>query len=78
MDTSAIVKNEANSADPTEGLALLQRPVMQFLLQQHDLESLQLAMKQALRYLFALKKPTRNKRKHFLEKQCVECTQCKL
>jgi E3 ubiquitin-protein ligase MYCBP2 len=49
MDTSAIVKNEAHSSDHADGLALLQRPVMQFLLQQHDLESLQLTMKQALR-----------------------------
>ncbi|EFA00365.2 E3 ubiquitin-protein ligase MYCBP2-like Protein [Tribolium castaneum] len=47
IDTSAIVKTE--TCDHTEGLVLLQRPVMQFLLQQHDLESLQLAMKQALR-----------------------------
>lgn len=56
MDTSAIVKNESNPIDHTDGLILLQRPVMQFLLQQHDLESLQLAMKQALRYLTNLKK----------------------
>ncbi|KAH0817635.1 hypothetical protein GEV33_005156 [Tenebrio molitor] len=45
----ANVKNEAHSSDHADGLALLQRPVMQFLLQQHDLESLQLTMKQALR-----------------------------
>lgn len=32
-----------------EDLFLLKRPVMQFVLQQHDLESLQVAMKQALR-----------------------------
>lgn len=52
MDTSAIVKNEeASTSDHNEGLVLLQRPVMQFLLQQHDLESLQLAMKQALRFV---------------------------
>ena len=68
MDTSAIVKNEANSADPTEGLALLQRPVMQFLLQQHDLESLQLAMKQALRYLFAFKKTNPKQTETFFRK----------
>lgn len=52
MDTSAIVKSEETvTSDHTEGLVLLQRPVMQFLLQQHDLEALQLAMKQALRFL---------------------------
>lgn len=56
MDTSAIVKNEeAGSSDHAEGLVLLQRPVMQFLLQQHDLESLQVAMKQALRFIDSYK-----------------------
>ncbi|KAG5884570.1 hypothetical protein JTB14_006595 [Gonioctena quinquepunctata] len=47
--SSVIVRTDSNNDDNNEGLALLQRPVMQFLLQQHDLESLQLSMKQALR-----------------------------
>ncbi|XP_074033015.1 MYC binding protein highwire isoform X2 [Leptinotarsa decemlineata] len=41
--------HDTSNDDNNEGLALLQRPVLQFLLQQHDLESLQLSMKQALR-----------------------------
>ncbi|XP_056648043.1 E3 ubiquitin-protein ligase MYCBP2 isoform X1 [Diorhabda sublineata] len=46
---SAIVRNDTNNDVNNEGLALLERPVLQFLLQQHDLESLHLSMKQALR-----------------------------
>lgn len=34
-----------------DSISLLQRPVMKFLLQHHDLEMLQVAMKQALRYV---------------------------
>ncbi|KRT81356.1 hypothetical protein AMK59_5684, partial [Oryctes borbonicus] len=53
MDTSAIVSNnQSNNSLCSEGaddFSLMQRPTMRFLLQQHDLESLQLAMKQALR-----------------------------
>lgn len=54
MDGSSIVtnnqSNEAlNSQKEIDKLSLLQRPVMMFVFQQHDLESLQLAMKQALR-----------------------------
>lgn len=54
MDSSAIVSNnQSDNSLCSEGQAddysLMQRPTMRFLLQQHDLESLQLAMKQALR-----------------------------
>ncbi|KAI4471285.1 e3 ubiquitin-protein ligase mycbp2 [Holotrichia oblita] len=54
MDSSAIVSNnQSDNSICSEGQAddfsLMQRPTMRFLLQQHDLESLQLAMKQALR-----------------------------
>ncbi|KAF5304151.1 hypothetical protein FQA39_LY01936 [Lamprigera yunnana] len=54
MDSSSIVSNEqSNDSLNLQGrqdkLSLLQRPVMLFILQQHDLDSLQLAMKQALR-----------------------------
>lgn len=54
MDSSSIVSNQSNdslsSQNRPDKLSLLQRPVMLFILQQHDLESLQLAMRQALRY----------------------------
>ncbi|KAB0796834.1 hypothetical protein PPYR_10895 [Photinus pyralis] len=50
IDSSSIVANaQLNSQSRQEKLSLLQRPVMLFILQQHDLDSLQLAMKQALR-----------------------------
>lgn len=45
IDNSAIV----NPVEQHDGLSLLQRPVMNFVLQHHDLDALQLAMKQALR-----------------------------
>ncbi|XP_044762914.1 E3 ubiquitin-protein ligase MYCBP2 [Coccinella septempunctata] len=47
--SSNVVKDEMNGSDGEGGLILLQRPVMQFLLQQHDLQSLKLSMRQALR-----------------------------
>nr|CAD7199865.1 unnamed protein product [Timema douglasi] len=46
MDQSAIV---SSSCQPDQGKELLNRPVLNFLFQQHNLESLQLAMRQALR-----------------------------
>ncbi|KAK4876736.1 hypothetical protein RN001_009242 [Aquatica leii] len=54
MDGSSIVtNNKSNDAlnlqSRQDKLLLLQRPVMLFILQQHDLDSLQLAMRQALR-----------------------------
>lgn len=50
-DSSSAVMSQTSNNDEKdiEDIFLLQRPVMQFLLQQHDLESLQVAMKQALR-----------------------------
>lgn len=42
-------QNIANAQNHSEDMMLLNRPVMKFLLQHHDLDSLQLAMKQALR-----------------------------
>lgn len=47
MDNSAIVSQSQEMHH--DGFTLLQRPVMAFVLQQHDLDALQLAMKQALR-----------------------------
>ncbi|ERL91717.1 hypothetical protein D910_09044 [Dendroctonus ponderosae] len=44
---SSIVKNDP--AEDRESLHLLQRPVLQFVVQQHDLDSLRNCMKQALR-----------------------------
>lgn len=46
IDNSAIV---SQSMEHHDGISLLQRPVMTFILQHHDLDALQLAMKQALR-----------------------------
>lgn len=50
-DITSVVVNPPSNNDEKEmeDILLLQRPVMQFLLQQHDLESLQIAMKQAVR-----------------------------
>jgi hypothetical protein len=45
MDQSAIVSEQLKGCM----LDILNRPVMSFLLQQHNLEALQLAMRQALR-----------------------------
>nr|CAH7734771.1 unnamed protein product [Callosobruchus chinensis] len=47
--SSVVLKSDFPNMDHNEGLALLNRPVMQFIMQQHDLDALQLAMKQALR-----------------------------
>lgn len=47
MDNSAIVSQADHQHN--DSTSLLQRPVMAFVLQQHDLDALQLAMKQALR-----------------------------
>ncbi|KAL3283868.1 hypothetical protein HHI36_018037 [Cryptolaemus montrouzieri] len=47
--SSTVVKKDINNSDGESALILMQRPVMQFLLQQHDLESLKLSMRQALR-----------------------------
>lgn len=44
----------SNDEKDIEDIFLLQRPVMQFLLQHHDLESLQVVMKQALRYILSI------------------------
>lgn len=46
VDNSAIVQPIEQHQDT---MSLLQRPVMTFVLQHHDLDALQLAMKQALR-----------------------------
>lgn len=44
--------NDVGDDDPRGIISLLQRPVMQFILQQHDLKSLKFAMRQALRWVF--------------------------
>ncbi|KAK9891458.1 hypothetical protein WA026_014691 [Henosepilachna vigintioctopunctata] len=50
IDTSStVVKKDTSNPDGESVLTLLRRPVMQFILQQHDLESLKLSMRQALR-----------------------------
>lgn len=49
MDTSSVVTQNA-TAIAAEESTFLQRPVMQFVMQHHDLESLLVAMKQAVRY----------------------------
>ncbi|XP_063987126.1 E3 ubiquitin-protein ligase MYCBP2 isoform X2 [Diachasmimorpha longicaudata] len=48
MDQSAIVSSQ-NEIPTTDKLEILMRPVMLFVLQQHNLQHVQLAMKQALR-----------------------------
>ncbi|XP_015122961.1 E3 ubiquitin-protein ligase MYCBP2 isoform X2 [Diachasma alloeum] len=48
MDQSAIVSSQ-NEVPTTDRLEILMRPVMLFVLQQHNLQHVQLAMKQALR-----------------------------
>lgn len=47
IDNSAIVSQAMDQHQ--DSISLLQRPVMNFVLQNHDLDALQLAMKQALR-----------------------------
>lgn len=50
MDGSSVVlQKQTTETEHVENLAFLQRPVMLFVMQNHDLESLQLAMKQAVR-----------------------------
>lgn len=49
-EISSVVRNDS-LAEQRESLNLLQRPVLQFVMQQHDLESLKICMKQALRYV---------------------------
>lgn len=50
MDSSSVISSQQNTETPhTDIIMFLQRPVMQFVMQSHDLESLQLAMKQAVR-----------------------------
>ncbi|KAJ8937059.1 hypothetical protein NQ314_012053, partial [Rhamnusium bicolor] len=46
--SSVVVRNNISSEN-NDDLKLLQRPVLLFILQQHDLDSLQISMKQALR-----------------------------
>lgn len=48
MDSSSIVTQNVEN-EHAETSAFLQKPVMQFVMQNHDLESLQLAMRQAVR-----------------------------
>ncbi|XP_015429888.1 PREDICTED: E3 ubiquitin-protein ligase MYCBP2-like [Dufourea novaeangliae] len=49
MDQSAIVSTSQTEATNNDRIEILMRPVMLFVLQQHNLQHLQLAMKQALR-----------------------------
>lgn len=49
MDQSAIVSSSQTEAANNDRIEILMRPVMLFVLQQHNLQHLQLAMKQALR-----------------------------
>ncbi|XP_076287336.1 MYC binding protein highwire isoform X6 [Lasioglossum baleicum] len=49
MDQSAIVSTSQTEAANNDRIEILMRPVMLFVLQQHNLQHLQLAMKQALR-----------------------------
>lgn len=47
-ELSCTLSTDENNA-PRPGCELMERPVMEFVLQQHNLDSLQLAMKQAIR-----------------------------
>lgn len=49
MDQSAIVSTSQIEVPTNDRVEILMRPVMMFVLQQHNLQHLQLAMKQALR-----------------------------
>lgn len=49
MDQSAIVSTSQTEVASNDRIEILMRPVMLFVLQQHNLQHLQLAMKQALR-----------------------------
>ncbi|XP_076385847.1 MYC binding protein highwire isoform X12 [Megachile rotundata] len=49
MNQSAIVSTNQSEVTNTDKIEILMRPVMLFVLQQHNLQHLQLAMKQALR-----------------------------
>ncbi|KAG7189537.1 hypothetical protein KM043_017228 [Ampulex compressa] len=49
MDQSAIVSTSQNEIASSDRIEILTRPVMLFVLQQHNLQHLQFAMKQALR-----------------------------
>lgn len=49
MDQSAIVSTSQTEVANNDRIEILMRPVMLFVLQQHNLQHLQLAMKQALR-----------------------------
>lgn len=49
MDQSAIVSSSQTEVANNDRIEILMRPVMLFVLQQHNLQHLQLAMKQALR-----------------------------
>lgn len=49
MDQSAIVSTSQTEVTNNDRIEILMRPVMLFVLQQHNLQHLQLAMKQALR-----------------------------
>ncbi|XP_066580931.1 E3 ubiquitin-protein ligase MYCBP2 [Prorops nasuta] len=49
MDQSAIVSANQTEISNNDGIEILMRPVMLFVLQQHNLQHLQLAMKQAMR-----------------------------
>lgn len=49
MNQSAIVSANQAEVTTTDKIEILMRPVMLFVLQQHNLQHLQLAMKQALR-----------------------------
>lgn len=49
MDQSAIVSTSQTEIANNDRIEILMRPVMLFVLQQHNLQHLQMAMKQALR-----------------------------
>lgn len=49
MNQSAIVSTSQDEVTNNDRIEILMRPVMLFVLQQHNLQHLQLAMKQALR-----------------------------
>lgn len=51
IDSTSVVPQQQNPEIEHTESTFFQRPVMQFVMQSHDLESLQLAMKQAVRYV---------------------------
>lgn len=51
-DSTVIETNDISDDENHGELSLLKRPVMQFILQHHDLTTLKFAMTQALRWVF--------------------------